>query len=99
VGGHRDRHRGVDPGELLDRKRIGDRVGAAAAVLLGKRDAHQPELAHLRDQLVWERLRPVELLGDRPDLLAGEIADGVAQQPLLVGQIEVHGAGESMYAG
>ena len=99
VGGHRDRHRGVDPRQLLDRQRVGERVGAAAAVLLGEGDAHQPELAHLRDELVGEGLGAVELLGDRRDLLAGEVADGVAQQPLLVGQLEVHRGGESRKPG
>ena len=44
VGGHRDADRGVHPRQLLDRERVGERVGAAAAVLLGERDAHQPEL-------------------------------------------------------
>ena len=93
VGGHRDRHRGVDPGQLLDRERVGERVGAAAPVLLRERDAHQAELAHLRDELVGKRLGAVELLGDRRHLVAGEVAHGVAQQPLLVGEVEVHGAG------
>ena len=84
VGAQRDRDRGVDPGQLLDRERVGERVAAAAAVLLRERDPHQAELAHLRDELVGERLGPVELLGDRRDLVAGEVADRVAQQPLLV---------------
>ena len=61
--------RGVDPGQLLDRERVGERVGAAAAVLLRERDPHQPELAHLGDDLVGEALVAVELLGDRRDLL------------------------------
>ena len=95
VRGHRDRDRGVDPGQLLDRERVGERVAAPAAVLLGERDPHQAELAHLRDQLVGERLRAVELLGDGRDLVAGEVADGVAQQPLLVGELEVHAAAQT----
>ena len=90
VRGDRDADRGVDAGQLLDRERVGERVGAAAPVLLRERDAHQPELAHLGDDLVGEALGPVELLRDRPHLLVGEVADGVAQQPLLVAQVEVH---------
>ena len=89
MGGHRDADRGVDPGQLLDRERVGEGRGAAAAVLLRERDPHQPELAQLGDELVGERLRPVELLGHRRDLVAGELADGVAQQALLVGELEV----------
>ena len=90
VGGHRDADRGVDPGQLFDRQRVGERVGAAAPVLLRERDPHQPELAHLRDDLVGEALRPIQLLGHRPDLVAGEVPHGVPQQPLLVAQLEVH---------
>ena len=55
VGGERDADRGVDPRQLLDRERVGERVGAAAAVLLGERDPHQAQLAHLGDDLVRER--------------------------------------------
>ena len=43
-----DRHRRVDARQLLDRDRVRDGVGAGAAVLLGDRDAHQPELGELR---------------------------------------------------
>ena len=57
VRAHRDRHRGVDARQLLDRDRVGERVAAGAADLLGERDAHQPELAELGDDLVRERLR------------------------------------------
>ena len=57
VGGHRDADRGVDPGQLLDRQRVGEGVGAAAAVLLREGDPHQPQLAHLGDDLVGEALR------------------------------------------
>ena len=47
VRAQRDRHRRVDPRELLDRERVGERVAAAAAVLLGEGDPHQVELAEL----------------------------------------------------
>ncbi len=72
--------------KLLDRERVGERVGAAAAVLLAERDAHEPQLAHLRHQVVWEGLGSVELFGDRPDLVSGEVADRVADQALFVGK-------------
>ena len=90
MGRKRDADGRVDPGQLLDGKRIGERVGAAAAVLLGERDAHQPQLAHLRHQLVWEGLGAVELLGDGADLVAREVAHRVADQALFVGEREVH---------
>ena len=47
VRAHRDRHARVDARELLDGERVGERVAAAAAVLLRERDPHQPELAEL----------------------------------------------------
>ena len=70
VRGHRDRDGGVDPRQLLDRDRVRERVGAGAAVLLRDRDAHQPELGHLGDELVREALLAVELGGERRDALA-----------------------------
>ena len=57
VRAHRDRDGRVDPRELLDRDRVGERVAAGAADLLRERDPHQPELAELGDDLVRERLR------------------------------------------
>ena len=69
-----DRDRRVDARQLLDRDRVRHGVGAGAAVLLRDRDAHQPELGHLRDELVREALLAVELLGDRRDARHGELA-------------------------
>ena len=60
-----------------------ERVGAAAAVLLRDRHAHQAELGQLGDELVREPLLAVELLGDRRDLLERELPDGVAEQLVL----------------
>ena len=92
VRAERDRHRGVHARQLLDGQRVGERVAAAAAVLLGKRDPHQVQLAELRDDLVGERLRPVELLGDRRDLALGELAHGAPDQLVVGGEVEVHRA-------
>ena len=89
--GDGDRDRRVDPRQLLDRDRVRQRVGAAAAVLLGDRHAHQPELGHLGDELVREALLAVELLGDRRDLLDRELPHRVADQLVLGRQVEVHG--------
>ena len=65
VRAHRDRHARVHARELLDRQRVLQRRAAGAADLLGERDAHPPELAHLGHDLVGEALLAVELLGDR----------------------------------
>jgi hypothetical protein len=85
VGAERDRHRGVHARQLLDRERVGERVAPGAAVLLGKRDPHQVELAQAADDLVGEGVGAVELLCDRADLLLGELTDGPLQQAVLVG--------------
>ena len=96
VGGHRDADRGVDPGQLFDRQHVGERVRAAAPVLLRKRNPHQPQPAKLLDDLVGEALGPVQLLRDRPHLLAGELPHRVAQQPLLVADSSKFMAGQPM---
>ena len=70
----------------------GERVPASAAVLLGERDAHEPELAELADDLVGEALLAVELLRDGRDLVAGEVPDQLLDRPVVVGQLEVHAA-------
>ncbi len=85
-----DRHGRVDPGQLLDRQRVRDGVAAGPAVLLRDRQAHQPELAQFRDELVGEARLAVELLGDRSDPLASELPDGVADELLLLREVEIH---------
>ena len=81
VRAERDRDRGVDPRQLLDGERVGERVGAAAAVLLGERDAHQAELAELGDDLVREATssRSSSSATGATSLL-GEVADGALDQ-------------------
>ncbi len=98
VGAQRDRDGGVDPRELLDRERVGERVAARAAVLLRERDAHQVQLAQLAHDLVREGLRAVELLGDGGDLALGEFPDGAADQLVVWGEVEVHGRAFSQVA-
>ena len=88
----RDRDRRVDPRQLLDDDRVRDRVGAGAAVLLGDRHPHQAELGELRDELVGEALLAVELGRDGRDALARELAHGLADELLLLGEVEVQAA-------
>ena len=90
--GDGDRHRGVDASQLLDRDRVRERVGSAAAVLLRDRHAHQAERRELGDQLVREALLPVELLRDGRNLLERELADGVPEELVLRVEVEVHRA-------
>src|SRR5204862_3351739 len=90
VRAQRDGDTRVDPGELLDGEYVGERVAAAAAVVLGEGNAHEVELAEPAHDVVGEGLRAVELLGDRCDLATREVANGALDQAVLVGQVEVH---------
>ena len=71
--------------ELLDDHRVGREVEAHAAVLLGDRDAEQPELGHLLDDRRRVLVRAVVVLGVREDLLVDELADHLGDRLLLVG--------------
>ena len=76
--------------DLLAGKRLGDEIETGAAVRLGNDDAQDPELGHALDQLEIELVVDVVLDRDRQDALVHERANGVLDQPLLVGQLEVH---------
>src|SRR4051794_28445495 len=81
--------RGIGAAHLLDDQRVGAVVQAAAAVLLGDDRPQVAHVAELLDQVEVEVLVAVVVPGLREDLLVGELARGVADQPLLVGQLEV----------
>ncbi len=49
-----------------------------------------PSSASLGDELVREALLAVELLGERRDAFLRELAHGVADQLVLLGEVEVH---------
>ena len=88
--GQRDRDRRVDPGELLDGDRVGERVAAGAAELLGEGNPHQAELGHLRHELVRETALAVELLREGRDAVDRKRAHGVAEELVLGREIEIH---------
>ena len=89
VRGDGDRERGVDARELLDGQGVGQRVGAGAAVVLGDGMPSRPSSPPAAARRAGSA-GAVELLGDRGDLAFGELADGVAEQTVLVGEVEVH---------
>ena len=94
--GDRDRDRRVDSRQLLDCDRVRERVGAGSAVLLRDRHPHQAELGQLGHELVREAVLAVELLGDRRDLLLGELAHGAPDELVLLREVVVgHQARES----
>ena len=88
--GERDRDRGVDARQLLDRDGVGERVAARAPELLGERNPHQAEVGHLRDELVREPALAVELLGNGRDAVDGERPHRVAEELVLGREVEIH---------
>ena len=91
VGVDRDPHRqaaAVGVHDLLAEHEVAVVVAALAAVLLGEREAEQPELAHpLEHPVVEGVLLPLLRVG--PELLEHEGADRLAQLLVLVGEDEV----------
>ena len=85
-----DAHRLVDPADLLDRDAQAGEVAvlARAAVLLGRGEPEQPELAHLLHDVDREVVVAVPLRGVRRDLGLGELADALPELLVLAGQLE-----------
>ena len=90
VGGDDQAERAPHPADLLDGDRIGQRVEAGPALVLGDRDAEPAELADPPDDLDREASRALVLVDDRRDLGEHEVADRVAQEDVFRGEIEVH---------
>src|SRR5439155_12505830 len=76
--------------DLLAGERLGDEVESRAAVSLRDDDAEDSEFGYPRDRIAVEAVRDVVFDGVRQDPLVDEGANGVLQQALLVGELEVH---------
>ena len=90
VRAERDRDARIGPGQLLDRDRVLERGSARTADLLREGNPHPAELGHLRDDLVGERLCPVELRGGRRHFRRCELPDSALQQPGVIVEVEQH---------
>ena len=76
-------HRGIDPGQFLQRQAQREVIAAHAAELLREWQPEQALLRHPGDNVVGE-LSPFVVSADhRRDNLMGEIGDGLAQRLLL----------------
>ena len=84
--------RAPDAADLLDGDRVGQRVEARAALVLGDRDAEPAHLAEALDDLDREAPLAFVLVDDRGDLVDHEVADRRAQEGVLRGEVEVHAA-------
>ena len=78
--------------DLLDGQGIGDGVHPRAAPLRRHRDSAETELEGLADRLGREPVLAIPALGVGPQFLFRELPAGVAQQPLLFGEFDLHGA-------
>ena len=76
--------------DLLAGERLGHEIEPGAAVLLGDDDAEDPQLGHALDQVQVELVVDVVLDRDRQDALVHEGADGLLDQALFVGEVEIH---------
>ena len=83
-------HRRVGAAELLHHEAVRHRVEPHAAVLLGQRAAEEADVGELRDDPEIHPLRAVPLARVRDDLAVAERARGLADQLLLLGELEVH---------
>ena len=90
VGSDDQPERAPDPADLLDRDRIGERVEAGAALVLGNGDPEPAHLAEVADDLDREAPLALVLLDDRRHLLKHVVADRVAEERVLRGEVEVH---------
>ena len=90
---HDGARRGVAAADLLHDQAVGAVVEPAVAVLLGDDRAEEAHVRHLLDELGVEPLVAVVVARHRHDLFVCEVARGLADQALLVGQLEVDQVG------
>ncbi len=90
VAGDGERERSVDARALLDADRVRERVHAGAAVLLRDADPEQPELGEPGDDLRREAFLRVPAAGVGPHLALAEVAHALAQDAVLLVELEVH---------
>jgi len=79
----------VHPGDFFHGDDIGNIIQTLAAVFFGDEHPEQAEVGHFLHEIEGEFLFFVQLLGDRLYLLLGEIANGIPEYLLLLGEIVV----------
>jgi hypothetical protein len=82
--------RAPDAADLLDRDGVGQGVEAGPALVLGDRDAEPAEFTDAADDLGREPALALVLVDVGRYLCRHEVADGFAEQRVLLGEVEVH---------
>ena len=86
---HHRAEAGVDALDLARDEPVGDITSAGAAEFLRQREPEQPRLAHQAEELGVGLLLEVGLLDPGREFLQGEVPRGVADHPLLLGELRL----------
>ena len=82
---------GVDAGNFLEHKDVGDAVEGGAAPLFGHEHAAAAKGPEFLDSVERKVVGALPVFDVRADFGGHEVADGVADEELVVGEGEVHG--------
>lgn len=85
-GGHGD----VDAGDFFEHEDVGDGVEAGAAPLFGDEHAATAENAEFTDGVEGKVVGALPAFDVRADFGVHEVADGVADQQLIIGKRKIH---------
>ena len=95
---HEHAHGGVHARQRLDRQHRVEERGARAAEALGNLHAHDAEVEQPGQQARVEAGLLVHGPDERPDLLRGEVEDGVVEEPFVLGKRRKSGRGSGLRA-
>ena len=84
-------HGGVDAGYFFEHEDVRDHVEAGAAVGFGGEHTAAAEGTEFFDGLEGKVIGALPVLDVRADFVAHEVANGVADEELVIGEGEVHG--------
>ena len=83
-------HGGVDAGYFFEHQDVGDRVQAGTAVGFGGEHAAAAQGAEFLDGVEGKMIGALPVFDVRADFGAHEVANGVADEELVIGEREVH---------
>ena len=90
--GDDDADAAVHAAKLFDSGHVFDIAQTCSAEFFGEDDSHEPEFAHLADDVARELASFIALLPSGKNLLCRECADCIPQCSLLFCQAELHSA-------